>query len=190
MSNPSAEDSLLDYYRKFNLKEFEIPDSTYNCTVHFFCTKWCNVKKIERYCNEKFSKPARDNDTIDEAQNDIGGAVSDYTVKGKKIWIDDIRPAPDGFKWIKTVNDFIDYACENGVDDVVLFDTDHDAGEFLFEGGNYVVCFQYLERCGVRDVLIHIHSSNPVGANSIRKIITRNKKNGWREIRNSSRGSS
>lgn len=55
---------------------------------------------------------------LDEAKKDIGGDASDFNVEGKKIWIDDIRPAPDGFEWIKTVYDFIDYACENGVDDV------------------------------------------------------------------------
>lgn len=53
-----------------------------------------------------------------EAEKDIGGDASDFNVNGKKIWIDDTRPAPDGFKWIKTVNDFIDYAHENGVSDV------------------------------------------------------------------------
>ena len=68
---------------------------------------------------------------INEAEPDIGGEKSDTVPKtGVKLWIDDIREAPKGFKWIKSVNEFIDYCCEHGVGNITLYDTDHDAGDF------------------------------------------------------------
>lgn len=183
MSDPSASDELLGYYRGLDMKEIVATNPSKKSTTHFFCTKQCDFEKLEQHCKDMWGKP--DDDTsIGEADRDIGGDASDFNISGKKVWIDDIRPAPAGYRWFKTVHAFIDYAHENGVDDIVLYDTDHDAGEYQTEGGDYVVCFRYLERCGVKDVLVHIHSSNPVGANSIRKIISRNKANGWREIRN------
>jgi hypothetical protein len=124
--------------------------------------------------------------TTNEADSDIGGKKSDTVPKnGVKIWIDDIRKAPEGFLWIKSVNDFIDYCYKNGIDDVTLIDTDHDAGDFQKDGGDYIRCFDYLEFCGCENVTIHIHSANPVGANNIRRIISKNKDKGWKEIRNS-----
>lgn len=123
---------------------------------------------------------------LEEAEKDIGGKKSDKVPdNGVKIWIDDIREAPNGFKWIKSVNDFIDYCHENGIDNVSLIDTDHDAGDFKKYGGDYIKCFKYLDVCGSENVTIHIHSANPVGANNIRKLITKNKNRGWKEIRNS-----
>ena len=123
---------------------------------------------------------------MNEAKKDIGGKVSDYIPdSGTKIWIDDIREAPEGFKWFKTVKDFIDYCYKNnGIDDVSLIDTDHDAGEQIEHGGNYINCFKYLDQCGCDNLTIHIHSSNPIGANAIRSLIKKNKERGWKEIKN------
>jgi hypothetical protein len=123
---------------------------------------------------------------LNEAEKDIGGKVSDYIPEtGTKIWIDDIREAPEGFKWFKTVKDFIDYCYKNnGIDDVSLIDTDHDAGEQIEHGGNYINCFKYLDKCGCDNLTIHIHSSNPIGANAIRSLIKKNKERGWKEIKN------
>jgi hypothetical protein len=124
---------------------------------------------------------------LKEADSDIGGDKSDTEAEiasGKKIWIDDIREAPDGYIWIKTVREFIDYCVKNGLDDIELIDTDHDAGDYQNDGGDYIRCFDYLDYCGIPDITVHIHSANPVGANNIRRIISKNGENGWREIRN------
>ena len=47
-----------------------------------------------------------------EAEKDIGGdkydSISDVSTK-KKVWIDDVRQAPPGFIWFKTVNGFKKY---------------------------------------------------------------------------------
>lgn len=69
-----------------------------------------------------------------------------------------------------------------------MIDTDHDAGEYQKDGGDYIRCFDYLDYCGIPDITVHIHSANPVGANNIRRIISRNSENGWKEIRNTNEG--
>lgn len=126
---------------------------------------------------------------LDET-DDIGGKKfnQEKDMKaGIKIWIDDIREAPDGFLWFKSVNDFIDWCYEKqDLSDVVLIDTDHDAGDYQKDGGDYIVCFDYLRVNKIKDLTIHIHSANPVGANHIRQIISRCIDDGlnWKEVRN------
>jgi len=126
---------------------------------------------------------------LGEADSDIGGEKYDKDVEQPtkvKIWIDDIRQAPDGYVWIKTVNDFVDYVEKNGLKNVGLIDTDHDAGDYYDFGGDYIRCFDYLRMIGAKDLTIHIHSANPVGANNIRQIISRCSDDGWKEVRNTS----
>ena len=97
----------------------------------------------------------------------------------KKLWIDDIRPAPNGYIWIKSVNDFIDYLVENGINDIVVFDFDHDAGDYQKDGGDYIKCLDYLESIGADNINVRIHSANPVGRSNMQRII---KKNEWNEV--------
>ena len=99
-----------------------------------------------------------------------------------KLWIDDVRPAPEGYLWAKTVNDakwFIMICEEYKVHDVELIDIDHDAGDFACDGGDYIKLLDWLEETG-RNYPIHIHSMNPVGAANMRAII---KRNGWKEVK-------
>ena len=122
-----------------------------------------------------------------------------------KLWIDDVRPAPEGYIWAKSVNeakdvieqyaDFINNIDVTNVrnfdlrkqllkdlrpffaeDD--LIDIDHDAGEYVEDGGDYIKLLDWLEEQGY-DFPIHIHSQNPVGVENMRRIIRRN---GWKEI--------
>lgn len=62
---------------------------------------------------------------------------------------------------------------------IELIDIDHDAGEYVTDGGDYIKLLDWLEETG-RNYPIHIHSQNPVGIQNMRAII---QKNGWREIR-------
>lgn len=96
-----------------------------------------------------------------------------------RIWVDDIRPAPTGYIWLKSVNETIQYL--SNVPDgyaIELIDLDHDAGDFAKDGGDYIRILDYLETVGY-DGAIRIHSMNPVGVQNMRNII---QKNGWREI--------
>ena len=46
-----------------------------------------------------------------------------------KIWLDDIRPAPDGYVWCRSVNEVIG-VISNTNDKIELIDCDHDLGEY------------------------------------------------------------
>lgn len=98
-----------------------------------------------------------------------------------KIWVDDVRPAPNGYYWCKTVNSVKRLLCDAHIInyyDIAVIDLDHDAGDYAKEGGDYIKILDWLEETG-RRYPIHIHSMNPVGAANMRAII---QKNGWQEV--------
>ena len=92
----SADEKLVDYYRQFDFEEIVIKKSVWDKEAHFFCTKDCDCDKLEVYIVENYTKK----EDLKEADKDIGGDVWDKAdnVEGTKIWIDDIREAPVGFK--------------------------------------------------------------------------------------------
>lgn len=103
-----------------------------------------------------------------------------------KLWIDDIRPAPEGYVRIRTVDEAkrtisyysrrIDF--DKVIDEIELIDIDHDAGNFAKYGGDYIEILNWLEETR-RNYPIHIHSQNSVGVENMRRII---KRNGWKEV--------
>lgn len=109
-----------------------------------------------------------------------------------KLWIDDVRPAPDGYIWIKSVK--MAKWCVMTIDNwhkkmdeigkksrlaIELIDIDHDAGDYAYDGGDYIKFLDWLEETG-RNYPIRIHSMNPVGRENMRAIIQRN---GWMEVK-------
>ena len=111
-----------------------------------------------------------------------------------KIWVDDVRPAPEGYIWAKSVNEahniifwYEQFKIKikeqmrepNTFPNIELIDIDHDAGDYSYDGGDYICLLDILEQTG-RNYPIRIHSMNPVGVENMRRII---KKNGWKEIR-------
>ena len=115
-----------------------------------------------------------------------------------KLWIDDVRPAPDGYVWCKSVNEAkntivnansqIAKACRQGLEPdhslhIDLISLDHDAGDYVSDGGDYIKLLDWLEWLYDRNetyTKFHIHSMNPVGRENMRAII---KRNGWEEVR-------
>lgn len=105
-----------------------------------------------------------------------------------KLWIDDIRPAPEGYICAKSVNE-AKWKIESAEDVAAIFptnkpiieliDIDHDAGDYVLKGGDYIKLLDWLEETG-RNYPIKIHSMNPVGRENMRRIIQRN---GWTEVR-------
>lgn len=103
-----------------------------------------------------------------------------------KLWIDDMRPAPDDYLWCKSVHEAIKTIlyCERlqkytfDKKTLELIDIDHDAGDFATDGGDYIKLLDWLEETG-RNYPIHIHSMNPVGVQNMRAIIQHN---GWTEV--------
>ena len=98
-----------------------------------------------------------------------------------KIWVDDVRPAPEGYLWLNTVNkvkNCIVWEEQQGTE-IEIIDIDHDAGVYAVDGDDYIKLLDWLEETG-RNYPIHIHSMNPVGVENMRRII---KRNGWKEVR-------
>ena len=102
-----------------------------------------------------------------------------------KLWIDDVRKPPESFIpeyiWVKTVymaKEIIQIREEENLP-FELIDIDHDAGDFVGAGGDYIRLLDWLEETG-RDYPIRIHSMNPVGVANMRAIIQRN---GWKEVK-------
>ena len=126
-----------------------------------------------------------------------------------KLWIDDVRPAPEGYVWCKSVSEseqlieeleqqqqflydkaFKFFHAQKLYDyhkamqmckrrEIELIDIDHDAGDYAKDGGDYIYLLGWLEDTD-HNYPIHIHSQNPVGVANMRAIIERN---GWKEIR-------
>jgi hypothetical protein len=111
-----------------------------------------------------------------------------------KLWIDDVRPAPEGYVWAKSVSKAksviakLEYQNEKEqkefwglrpVPDLLeVIDIDHDAGDYASDGGDYIKLLDWLEATG-RNYPIHIHSMNVVGRQNMLAICERN---GWKVI--------
>ena len=61
---------------------------------------------------------------------------------------------------------------------IELIDINHDAGDYVSDGGDYIKLLDWLEETG-RKYPIRIHSMNVVGVENMKRIIERN---GWKEV--------
>lgn len=96
-----------------------------------------------------------------------------------KLWLDDVREAPEGYVWLKSVNEAIAFV-EANKEKIELIDTDHDAGDFADQGGDYIRFLDYLAVIRKGETFaVRIHSMNPVGRDNMRRIISRNN---WIEV--------
>ena len=109
-----------------------------------------------------------------------------------KLWIDDVRQAPNMYVWLKSVDEakecieFLEEQLEKvpteirrySGNNIEIIDVDNDAGDYGRFGGDYIKLLDWLEETG-RNYPIRIHSMNPVGRENMRAIIQRN---GWKEI--------
>ena len=115
-----------------------------------------------------------------------------------KLWIDDLRPAPEGYVWLRTVHEakwLIKYYEEvldgayrmnpnlpnkEAVEFFTLhiIDIDTDAGVCVGDGGDYITLLGWLEETG-RNYPIRIHGANAVGVANMRRVIQRNN---WKEV--------
>lgn len=95
-----------------------------------------------------------------------------------KLWIDDVRPAPQSYMWIITTTEAIKtiLAFRNDIEEISL---DHDAGDYVAYGGDYIKILDKMEEKGINNISIHLHTANPVGRENMRRII---KKNEWKEV--------
>ena len=107
-----------------------------------------------------------------------------------KLWVDDVRPAPEGYVWCHSVwraikeirireDEIKEFGNFENISPIELIDLDHDAGDYAQYGGDYIKLLDWLEETG-RNYPIRIHSMNPVGVANMRRIIERN---GWTEVK-------
>ena len=107
-----------------------------------------------------------------------------------KLWIDDIRPAPEGYIWCRSTNEALRFITQNR-QHISLIDLDHDAGDYQQEGGDFIGVLKELERLShnkrwapiYKDLIctytFRLHSANPVGVQNMRAIIQHNN---WKEV--------
>lgn len=90
-----------------------------------------------------------------------------------KIWLDDLRPAPEGFVWCRSVNEAKKVIEENEkTQPIELIDCDHDLGDFFVDGGDGIKLLDWLlERKTLYPV--ELHTMNPVGRENMRRLLQR-----------------
>jgi hypothetical protein len=98
-----------------------------------------------------------------------------------KLWLDDLRPAPEGWTWAKTALEAIRLIDAGGVDAISL---DHDLGDTgIPEMTGYDVALHLAQRAfegkPVPD-LVRVHSANPVGRERIKGVIRRYLPDSWK----------
>ena len=101
------------------------------------------------------------------------------------LWIDDLRQPPNDPKyfWVKSTIDAIHTIYlstrADGTHGIDYIDIDHDAGDYSWNGGDFIEVLNWMERHNINDIPIRIHSMNPVGRDRMRAII---RHNNWKEI--------
>ena len=103
-----------------------------------------------------------------------------------KLWVDDVRKPPSNeWIWVQSVAQAIPTICmyeRNMHDDTIIIDLDHDAGDFVKYGGDYIEILNWLECEDIVDTgyFFRLHTMNPVGYQNMKVIIDHN---GWRLIK-------
>ena len=88
-----------------------------------------------------------------------------------KIWVDDIRPIPEGYVGTKSVNETIQLIieAENKGQIIELLDLDHDLGCYAADA------IKILDFLAERETYypIRVHTANPVGRANMERMIQR-----------------
>lgn len=91
-----------------------------------------------------------------------------------KIWLDDLRPAPQGYESVKSVNEAICLILETekGGETIEVIDLDHDLGDYYSDGGDAIKLLDWLAE---RETFypLEIHTANPVGRANMERMIAR-----------------
>lgn len=91
-----------------------------------------------------------------------------------RIWVDDIRPTPEGYVPAKSVNEAISIIekAETQGDMIEVLDLDHDLGDYASDGGDAIKLLDYLAERGTF-YPVRIHTANPVGRANMERMISR-----------------
>ena len=91
-----------------------------------------------------------------------------------KLWLDDLRPVPDGYEGARSVDvskQLIPEAEHNGIE-IEALDLDHDLGDYADQGGDAIRLLDWLAE---RETFypVEIHTANPVGRANMERILAR-----------------
>ncbi len=91
-----------------------------------------------------------------------------------KIWLDDLRPVPQGYEGAKSVNEaiaLIEEAEAQGIE-IEILDLDHDLGDYYSDGGDAIKLLDWLAE---RETFypVEIHTANPVGRAYMERMLAR-----------------
>jgi len=86
------------------------------------------------------------------------------------LWIDDMRPAPEGWYWVKTSTEAIEWLKHN---QPLIISFDHDLGDddTSIAVANFLEEKAYNKEMG--SFIWYIHSANPVGRKNLNVILSR-----------------
>ena len=85
------------------------------------------------------------------------------------LYLDDLRPTPEGFDRVYSYEEFVDYLERKGLPDFISFD--HDLGEDLsgYDCAKYLVAYCLEHKRSLPDY--QVHSQNPVGRENIERLL-------------------
>ena len=91
-----------------------------------------------------------------------------------RIWLDDERPAPDGYYPCHSVNKAKELIikCEQDGSKIAVIDCDHDLGDYSEDGGYGIKLLEWLAERGTF-YPIELHTMNPVGRENMQQILDR-----------------
>ncbi len=91
-----------------------------------------------------------------------------------KLWVDDLRPVPEGYWGARSVNEAIALIieAENKGMEIEVIDLDHDLGDFAADGGDAIKLLDWLAERGTF-YPVEIHTANPVGRANMERALAR-----------------
>lgn len=88
-----------------------------------------------------------------------------------KLWLDDVRPAPEGYIRCRSVNEakgLIErYEQRETIEEI---NCDHDLGEFEADGGVGIKLLDWLLERGTLYTVV-LHTMNPVGRENMQRLL-------------------
>ena len=90
------------------------------------------------------------------------------------IWLDDVRPAPSGYIWVKSVNQAkrVILGAEIIGENIGELNLDHDLGDYAQDGGDGIKLVLWLAETK-RYYPIELHTQNVVGRENMQALIDR-----------------
>lgn len=87
----------------------------------------------------------------------------------KKLYLDDLRPIPEGHIGLRSYSEFVTYIIDSGLPDFISFDHDLGLEEIVYDCAKWLV--NYCLDNNYRLPQFGVHSQNPVGKENILSLL-------------------